>query len=479
MRLNGNESLRFGVKDVGHLFMEIEHKLDLHKYVAITSIIIMLVMTVLDVSLVNVALPVISRQFQVSEAATVWIVTIYQLLIVMLLLPLSSIGDQYSYRRNFLTGLIIFTIGSGLCALSGSFAMLLFSRGVQALGAAGVMSVNVALVRVIYPRSILGRGLALNAMFMSIATAAGPSLAGWILSISDWHWLFTINVPFGILAFIIGFKTLPKNPHLPENPKFDWVGGLMNALFFGMLFYAMGNVADKGKLLPSLVFIAVALAIGVVYVRKEYHSDHPMFPVDLFRRRLYSTSILTSICSFIAQNLTMISLPFLFLSVLNLSELKTGLAMTPWPLATMIISPLAARWIEKHNAAYTAATGMLFFMAGVILMIYLPPNAGIWDIIWRMFICGIGFGFFQTPNNIVMVMATPVERTGAAGGMQSTARLTGQTTGSTLVSVVFALAVGISLSVKVCLWVAFGFAIVACIFSVDRAQQIIKKNVTL
>lgn len=456
-----------------------ENKLDLHKYVAITSIIILLVMTVLDVSLVNVALPVISNEFNVSESSIVWLVTIYQLLIVMLLLPLSSIGDQISYKRNFLTGLVIFTIGSALCAASQSFTMLLISRGVQALGGAGVMSVNVALVRVIYPRNILGRGLALNAMFISIATAAGPSLAGWILSISNWHWLFLINIPFGILAFIIGIKTLPKNPNPPKNPKFDWIGGLMNAMFFGILFYSLGNIADKGNLVPSLVFITLALFIGFIYVRREFHSTHPMFPIDLFRKRLYSTSILTSICSFIAQNLTIIALPFLFLSILKFSELTTGLAMTPWPLTSMIISPLAARWIERHNAAYTAATGMLIFMAGIVLLIFIPTNAGIWDIIWRMCICGVGFGFFQTPNNIVMVMATPVERTGAAGGMQSTARLTGQTLGSTLVSIIFTVATAINISVTVCLWVAFGFAIIACVFSIDRGKQIIKRNVTL
>lgn len=456
-----------------------ENKLDLHKYVAITSIIILLVMTVLDVSLVNVALPVISKEFRVSESSTVWIVTIYQLLIVMLLLPLSSIGDQFSYRRNFLTGLVIFTIGSALCSLAQSFTFLLISRGIQALGAAGVMSVNVALVRVIYPRNLLGRGLALNAMCMSIATAAGPSLAGWILSISNWHWLFLINLPFGIVAFIIGIRTLPNNPYSPKDPKFDWMGGLLNALFFGLLFYSLGNITEKNEFLSSLFFIVISIVIGIFYIRRELSSLHPMFPIDLFKRRLYSTSILTSICSFIAQNLTIISLPFLFLSVLNLTELKTGLVMTPWPLATMIISPLAARWIEKHNAAFTAAFGMLIYMAGIILMIFIPNNAGLWDIIWRMTICGIGFGFFQTPNNIVMVMATPVERTGAAGGMQSTARLTGQTMGSTLVSIVFAWVVGVHYSINVCLWIAFSFAIIACVFSIDRGSQIVRRNVTL
>ncbi|MCH5225379.1 MAG: MFS transporter [Muribaculaceae bacterium] len=454
-------------------------KLDFHKYIAITSIIILLVMTVLDVSLVNVALPVIGKEFQVTESETVWIVTIYQLIIVMLLLPLASIGDQFSYRRNFLIGLVVFTLGSAFCALSQSFSILMLSRGVQAIGAAGVMSVNVALTRVIYPRHILGRGLALNAMFISIATAAGPSLAGWIMSIANWHWLFFINLPFGLIAFIIGIKTLPPNPNPHKEPYFDWIGAILNLLFFGFLFYSLGNVAEEGELGACILMLVMAFAVGFIYVRKELRSNHPMFPVDLFRIRLYSTSILTSTCSFIAQNLTIISLPFLFLSVLKLSELTTGLVMTPWPLATMIISPLAARWIEKHNAAFTAAMGMLIFLVGLVLLVFIPINANVWDIVWRMAICGIGFGFFQTPNNIVMVMATPVERTGAAGGMQSTARLTGQTAGSTIVSIIFALVSSISLSVHSCLYMAMIFSFIACVFSIDRGRQIIKRNVTL
>lgn len=456
-----------------------ETKLDLHKYVAITSVILLLVMTVLDVSLVNVALPVISNEFHVSESATIWLVTIYQLIIVMLLLPLSSVGDQYSYKRNFLAGVVVFTIGSGLCAMSQTFTMLLISRAIQALGGAGVMSVNVALTRVIYPRNILGRGLALNAMFISIATAAGPSLAGWILSVTTWHWLFLINIPFGIVAFLIGIRTLPRNPNPPKRPHFDWVGAIMNLAFFGLLFYSLGNIVQKGDLLICTILIIIALAIGALYIRRELKSEHPMFPIDLFRTRLYSTSILTSVCSFIAQNLTMIALPFLFLSILKFSELATGLVMTPWPLATMIISPLAARWIEKHNAAYTAATGMLIFMIGLVLLVFIPIYASVWDIAWRMAICGIGFGFFQTPNNIVMVMATPVERTGAAGGMQSTARLTGQTLGSSFVSIVFAVIATINLAVEISLWVALGFAVIACVFSIDRGKQITRGNVKL
>lgn len=459
--------------------MNKERSLDLKKYIAITSVIILLVMTVLDVSLVNVALPVIGKEFNISESATVWLVTVYQLIIVMLLLPLSSIGDQYSYKRNFLIGLIVFTVGSGLCAAAVSFPMLLVARGIQAIGGAGVMSVNVALTRIIYPRNILGRGLALNAMFISVATAAGPSLAGWIMSISTWHWLFIINIPFGIIAFFIGIKTLPKNPNTTRNLQFDWGGAILNMLFFGLLFFSLGTYARGVDVIICSILLAIAIGIGIYYVRREVYSSHPMFPIDLFKRRLYTLSISTSTSSFIAQNLTLISLPFLFLSVLNFSELHTGLAMTPWPLATMIISPIAARIIEKYNAAYIAAIGMLLFVTGLLLLLFLPVNSNIWDIAWRMAICGTGFGFFQTPNNVVMVMATPVERTGAAGGMQSTARLTGQTMGSTIVSIIFAFITSISFSVKVCMWLALGFACVACYFSLDRGKQIKRHHVTL
>ncbi|MDE6315980.1 MAG: MFS transporter, partial [Muribaculaceae bacterium] len=165
-----------------------DEKLSLRKYAAVIAILLVLVMTVLDVTLVNVALPVMAEKFGVSDSYAVWIVTIYQLAITMLLLPLSSAGDLFSYRRNFLIGVAVFTMASALCAASGGFTMILISRALQGVGAACVMSVNIALTRLIYPRHILGRGLALNAMVIAIATAAGPTIAGCILSVVSWHW---------------------------------------------------------------------------------------------------------------------------------------------------------------------------------------------------------------------------------------------------------------------------------------------------
>ena len=391
----------------------------------------------------------------------------------MLLLPLSSAGDLYSYRKTFLTGVVIFTSASVLCAASQNFAMIIASRAIQGIGAACVMSVNIALTRLIYPREVLGRGLALNAMVIAIATAAGPTIAGSILSIASWHWLFLINVPFGIVAFILGKRLLPRNLPRQDKTGYDWVSGIENTVVFGLIFYSLGSFARKGDTVTNICLLLAGLAVGVLYVRRQLNRRNPMLPVDLFGIRLYSLSIITSVCSFIALNVAMIALPFLFLNSYGFSEITTGLLMTPWPLATMIVSPLAARFVEKHNPGKTAAAGMAVYAAGITLLLLLPDSGvRVWDIAWRMVVCGIGFGLFQTPNNIVMVIATPIKRTGGAGGMQSTARLVGQTLGATIVTVVFALMSATSKPVGTCLYIALGAAIIAGVFSLSRAGKI-------
>lgn len=438
------------------------------KYIAVIALQIVLVMTVLDVTLVNVALPVLAEKFEISNSATVWIVTIYQLVITMLLLPVSSIGDLHSYKKTFLAGVVVFTLSSALCAVAQGFTMLVIARAIQGIGAACVMGVNIALVRLIYPREILGRGMALNAMCIAIATAAGPTIAGAILSITSWHWLFLINVPLGIAAFCIGWKLLPQNPQTDHKPRFDWLSAIENMIVFGLIFYALGNFSRKGDLTLSAVMLVIGLTVGFFYVRRQFGHAQPLLPVDLFRNSMYTMSIATSVCSFIAQNVAMIALPFLYLNSYHFSAITTGLLMTPWPLATMIVSPIAARYVERHNPGATAALGMMVFIAGVLLLLFTGNNPAEWNIAWRMAVCGIGFGMFQTPNNIVMVMATPVHRTGGAGGLQSTARLVGQTLGATLVSSIFALFTSELTALKLCLYMSVGFALFAGIFSYIR-----------
>lgn len=448
-------------------------KFSIRNYTAIFATLLVLVMTVLDVTLVNVALPVMAENFGVTDSQSVWIITIYQLVITMMLLPVSSYGDRTSYRRCFLVGVAIFTVSSALCAASQSFITIVAARALQGIGAACVMGVNIALVRLIYPRNVLGRGLALNAMVIAIATAAGPTIAGALLSIASWHWLFLINVPFGIIAFFIGKRLLPHNPPHKSEGRFDWVSCIGNMVVFGLIFLAIGNITRTDNKLIIAGMLVTGATVGVFYVRRQLRRTQPMLPVDLLKIKLYTLSISTSVSSFIAQSIAMIALPFLFIGNYGFTEITTGLLMTPWPLATMIVSPIAARFIEKHNPGITASCGMLVYSIGLLLLLFAPhAEMSAWNIAWRMAVCGMGFGMFQTPNNIVMVIATPIERTGGAGGLQSTARLVGQTLGATLVSVIFALTASDTGSAYVCLWVALAFAIVAGFFSISRTGGI-------
>ena len=239
-------------------------------------------------------------------------------------------------------------------------------------------------------------------------------------------------------------------------------------IVFGLIFYALGNFSRKGDIVLSAVLLTVGLVVGFFYLKRQFGHEQPLLPVDLFRNSMYTMSIATSVCSFMAQNIAMIALPFLYLNGYHFSAINTGLLMTPWPLATMIVSPIAARYVEKHNPGATAALGMAVFIVGVLLLLYTGGNPSEWNIAWRMAICGVGFGMFQTPNNIVMVMATPVNRSGGAGGMQSTARLVGQTLGATIVSTVFALFAKETTSITVCLHIAIALALCAGIFSYTR-----------
>lgn len=457
----------------------------IHRYIAIGSVLLVLAMTMLDGTVVNVALPILAKEFQVSDSSAVWIVTVYQLIITTLLLPVSSLGDIFSYRRNYIIGILVFTLGSALCGLSPNFQTIIVARTIQGVGAAMVMAVNVALVRLIYPPEYLGRGLAVNTMVIAIASAAGPSLAGFILSVTSWHWLFLINIPLGIVAFLMACKYLPPNPQRDHKIKFDITGAIANVIVFGSLFYALGNFARGGDLLTDILLLICSLVAGIFYVRHLHGHEDPMLPIDLLHSKLYSLSIFTYTSSFIAQNIAMIALPFLFLNGFGFSELTTGLLMTPWPLATMIVSPFAARYIEKHNAGATAAFGMLVYAAGLLLLFSIPVGGDVseWDIAWRMALCGCGFGIFQTPNATVMISATPVSRSGAAGGFQSTARIGGQTFGATLVTLIFAWMAkpsdAGSLSngapgVHVCLIIALFCAIISGAFSISRFKSLSK-----
>lgn len=407
------------------------------RYGAIATVILGLIVAVLDGTIANVALPTIARDLDVSAAASVWVINAYHLAVIVALLPLASLGDIIGYRRIYLGGIVVFSLTSLMCALSDSLWTLTLARALQGLGAAGLMSVNIALIRLIYPQRYLGRGMGLNALTVAVSSAAGPTITAGVLSVASWPWLFAINVPVGVVVLVLGLRFLPAGPLRERVQHFDALSAVLNALTFGLLILALSGIAQRQAVFLTLSELTVALLAGVFFVRRQLHQPGPLLPVDLLRIPVFSLSIGTSVCSFSAQMLAFVSLPFFLQDVLGKSEVATGLLLTPWLLATMILSPVAGRLSEKCNTGVLSSIGLALFSAGLLSLALLPSQPSDIDIIWRMVLCGTGFGLFQTPNNHAMISATPRHRSGSGGGMQGTARLFGQATGAALVALMF------------------------------------------
>lgn len=404
---------------------------------AIITIALGITMAVLDGAIANVALPTIAADLNASPAESIWVVNAYQIAIIISLLSMSFIGDMVGFRRVYQVGLGVFCCTSLFCALSTSLEMLTFARVLQGLGGAAIMSVNIALIRLIYPKRFLGRGMGINSFIVAVSAAAGPTVAAAILSIASWKWLFLVNVPIGIVALIFAIKFLPPNQEKSAGQRFDIPSAIMNALTFGLLISAISGFSQgQSATLITAELLAVAV-IGFFFIRRQLTLTVPLLPIDLLRIPIFSLSICTSICSFCAQMLAMVSLPFFLQSVLGRTEVETGLLLTPWPLATMVMAPLSGYLIERVHAGLLGGIGMAIMALGLFILVMLPASPSDLNIIVPMILCGAGFGLFQSPNNHTIISSAPRNRSGGASGMLGTARLFGQSTGAALVALMF------------------------------------------
>lgn len=406
---------------------------------AMAVIALGMTMAVLDGAIANVALPTIAGDLHVNPASSIWVVNAFQLAMTISLLAFSSLGDLWGYKKVYVTGLLMFTITSLICALSDSFVTLVIARGLQGFSAAAITSVNTAVLRIIYPSRMLARGMGINGLIIAVAAAAGPTVAAAILAVANWPWLFAINVPIGVFAFVLGLKFLPSNPVKVQGQRFDYTSALLNALTFGLLISVIDGFAHDIHWYILVPAIAVVVISGWFFVRRQLGQPYPLLPVDLLHNRIFTLSLVTSVVAFMAQMLALVSIPFYFQRVLHLSEVSTGLLLTPWPLATMITAPLAGRLMSRFSASILGAVGLVIFGGALFLLASMPDHPSHFDIIWRMFMGGIGFGLFITPNNSTIIASAPTERSGGASGMLGMARLLGQTVGAAFVAVIFAM----------------------------------------
>ena len=356
---------------------------------------------------------------------------------MMTLLPFSTLGELYSYKRVYLGGVAVFTVASVFCTLSHSLPMLIASRAFQGLGASMMMSVNTSIAKLVFPKRHLGKGVSLNATVVALSAVSGPSIAAAILSVASWPWLFAINIPMGIVTFLMGWRFLPDNPTHVLGRKFNIKDALLNVLVFGLLIGCIELYSHDGRFSTVLIGAAFLLVSGWFYVRTQLRRRYPMLPFDLLRIPMFSMSVITSIVSYTAQMLALVGMPFLLLHTFGMNAVETGVVMTSWPFIVMFVAPLSGSLSDRVHPGLLGGLGLLLMSAGCFLLSYIPEDASHLDIAWRLMMCGAGFGFFQSPNNHMLLSSAPNHRAGSASGMLSTARLTGQAVGASLVALLF------------------------------------------
>ncbi len=434
------------------------------QYMAIALILLSAVLVVLDGAIANVALPSIALSLHVQAGSTVWVVSAYQLAVLVALLPCGALGEVYGARRVFLIGVALFTAASAACAFAGDLSLLILARFAQGLGAGAIMALAMMNLRSALPQHMLGPIIGVNAMVIAISSAAGPGIAGAILSVTTWPWLFAVNIPIGIIVLLSG-GLLEKMQGTKR--KLNIKALLANTSMFILFFCGTDRIATAPA--SGTVLIAASVACLVVLLRLERKSDAPIIPTDLLAAPAFRVAVIASISCFCGQMLSYIALPFYLQHRLHMTPVLAGLYMMPWPVATAIIAPFSGRLANRVKTAWLCATGGALLAVGLLVAVLCPPDPrGIAFLVGTV-IAGLGFGLFQTPNNRILLLSAPKARSGAAGAMQGTARLLGQTLGGISMSLIFA-TLPLSAALEFAVVLSAACAAIASLVSLSRAR---------
>lgn len=434
------------------------------RYFAIGVLLTTLTLVVLDGAIANLALPSIAVSLQASADATVWVVTAYQLAVLVALLPCGALGEKFGARRVYLAGVAIFTIASAACALSGSLPLLVAARFLQGLGGGAIMALAVMNLRHAVPHRMVGTIIGVNAMVVAIASAGGPGIAGAILSVAPWPWLFAVNIPLGLIVLTFGLVLPFASGQARRIPGAALViNGAMFVLFFaGADRIVQQPLAGAGMMAAAAVCLARLL-------RLQRGSPAPLLPTDLLALPAFRIALIASVSCFAGQMLSLIALPFYLQHLMGMPPIQAGLYMMPLPAATAVIAPISGQLADRFKTAWLCGAGAALMALGLAAIALMPTNLGGVMVIPGTLVAGIGFGLFQTPNNRILLLSAPKPRSGAAGAMQGTARLSGQTLGSVAMAVMFAM-LPIASAPRIAVLAAAIFAVLAALVSFSRAR---------
>ena len=389
-------------------------------------------MSTLDSSIVNVALPKMAVDLRVGTGAIAWVVSAYLIVVTVCILLFGRLGDLRGQGKVFRFGLVVFTAGSLLCGLTHTLAALLAARCVQAVGAAATMANSQGIITRTFPAQERGRALGINGAFVALGMLAGPALGGFIVTVASWEYLFWINVPIGIAAFLANLRYRGAED-VKREEKLDAKGFALFALFMVPLFIGMEYGQDAGFGSPAiLACFAAAAASGAAFYLLERRSAQPLLDFTIFGNRWFSISIFCAFTSFVALSCSNIVLPFYLQNALAMSPGEAGAYLTIYPLVLALVAPLSGYASDRVGPEALTMAGLALTSLGLFLMSGLREDPSRWTLVLFIVVMSFGNGLFQSPNNSLVMSLLPAEKLGVGGSVNALVRNLGMTVGVAL-----------------------------------------------
>lgn len=408
---------------------ETNEKVYKNRMLILINVVLLTFMATLDSSIVNVALPQMSELLNVDSEAISWVVTIYLLVVVGTILIFGRLGDFIGKTRIFLYGVLVFTAGSLLCGISHSFMQLIISRGIQALGAAAAMGTNQGIITQVFPANERGKALGISGTAVALGSMAGPPLGGFIIHSFAWEYIFLINVPIGIMVYVLGIRILPRTKKSAGQP-FDRKGSILFFLSIASLFFSliMGrNYGYKTPLILGGFFFFLVSFLLFLYL--ESRTEVPLLPLSLFRNSLFSISILCAYLSFVALSSSTIILPFYLQDTLKYTPAFTGIILMVSPVILAVVAPVSGYLSDKIGSEVLTLAGLSLTGIGLFLMSTLTEASKIPVLVVYLAIMSVGNGLFQSPNNSITMSTAPKNMLGICGSVNALIRNLGMISG--------------------------------------------------
>jgi EmrB/QacA subfamily drug resistance transporter len=380
------------------------------------------------------------KQFNTTYASGQWFILIYLLVLTSFITASGRIGDIVGKKKLYLAGITIFTTASMLCGISDNATFFILFRGLQGLGAAMILSLSMAIATDLTAKEYLGRIMGVLSTVTALGIASGPTIGGILLSFFGWESMFLVNIPFGIIAFWLIYKSVNLSA-IRKMAGIDWIGIMLLAATLACYCIGMTMIEKRGPDNPIVLMLFATTIVGLFsFVKFENKTTHPLIDISIFKNKILSGNLIATVLVYAVMITTIILPPFYLSKAAGLSPLEVGLTMSFGPVLTVALSVYAGKTADKYGAKKVMLYAMLAMVIGCLCMSSVTPGQNIAGYLWRIAIIQLGLTFFKTPNNtIIMGIAQPDQR-GLLSGFLSLSRILGQITGTAVMGVVFAIA---------------------------------------